>query len=389
MQDIITIAKKELRSFFTDKIILMQIILLPFAIVFGYSLLMSSMSSSIVEEASKVEKAFYVNAPEEFSKVFDELGIKSADISNIDKLKEDIKNKECNLLVVFPDNFISSMANSLGDTDKMPDVEIWYNSNNTASTGVYEKTKIVLAELQPKIFTVNRNEGKIKYNFGDELYEFRRMMSTIFPMMVFMAVFMVCMNLAANSIAGDKEKGFLNTMLITPVKRSSIATGKSVSLFVAAIIGSVSAFLGMALSLPKLAESVKIEKNMSYSASQYLQLFAVTITAIFVLTGILLIISALAKDVKQATTIAPIILMILVVGTMLTMNESFSELIDSLGTVNYIIPAWNSMILMQKILQMDYSVVSVIVTCLSNVVFTAITIYILSVLFKNEKIVNG
>ena len=57
IRDISTIARKELRSFFTDKIILIQILLLPFAIVFGYSMLMGGMSSSMIDSATKVEKA--------------------------------------------------------------------------------------------------------------------------------------------------------------------------------------------------------------------------------------------------------------------------------------------------------------------------------------------
>ncbi len=385
IRDIATIAKKELRSFFTDKVIMMQILLLPFAIVFGYSLLMGGMSSSMIEETTKVDKAYYIEAPDGIKKAFDEIGMKSAPRSDLEKLKTDVKKKECNLLMVFPENF-SLDINNLKDP---PDIELWYNSESTASSGVFATAKEILNSFQPKIFTVNANEDKIRHNLGDENFEFRRIMGTIFPMMVFMAVFMVCMNLAANSIAGDKERGFLNTLLITPVKRSSIACGKAASLFIAAILGSLSAFIGMAVSLPQLSVSLKIEANMTYSVSEYLMLFLVTITAIFVLTGLLLIISALAKDVKQATTIAPFVLMILLIADMLTMNDSFSEMINGLGMINNIIPVWNSVIGMQQILQMNYSVIGILISGGINLVFTVILILILGQLFKNEKIINN
>lgn len=385
IKDISTVAKKELRSFFTDKVILMQILLLPFAIVFGYSMLMGGMSSSMIDEATKVDKAYYIEAPAEIKKAFDEIGMKSALRSDLEKIKTDIKNKEANLLIVFPENFSMDITN----LQSPPDVELWYNSESTASSGVYSTANEILNVFQPKIFTVNAKEETVHHNLGDENYEFRHIMGTIFPMMVFMAIFMVCMNLAANSIAGDKERGFLNTLLITPVKRSSIACGKSASLFVAAILGSLSAFIGMALSLPQLSKSMKIDADMTYSVTEYLMLFLITITAIFVLTGLLLIISALAKDVKQATTIAPIILMVLVVGTMLTMNDNFNEMITGLGMINNIIPVWNSVIMMQQLLQMDYSVTGVLISSGINIVFTAVLILILGQLFKNEKIINN
>ena len=40
-------------------------------------------------------------------------------------------------------------------------------------------------------------------------------------------------------------------------------------------------------------------------------MFAVTITAVFVISSILLILSTIAKDVKQATTWSPVVMMIL------------------------------------------------------------------------------
>ena len=145
----------------------------------------------------------------------------------------------------------------------------------------------------------------------------------------------------------------------------------------------------MAVSLPQLSVSLKIEANMTYSVSEYLMLFLVTITAIFVLTGLLLIISALAKDVKQATTIAPFVLMILLIADMLTMNDSFSEMINGLGMINNIIPVWNSVIGMQQILQMNHSVIGILISGGINLVFTVILILILGQLFKNEKIINN
>ena len=393
IRDISTIARKELRSFFTDKIILIQILLLPFAIVFGYSMLMGGMSSSMIDSATKVEKAYYINAPESISKAFDEIGMKSVPASDLEKIKKQIKDKESNLLLVFPEDFGKQLTDiNIADVKEgknIPDVEIWYNSEKTASNGVYSTVKEILNSLQPKIFTVNAEKDNVSHNLGDENYEFRHIMGTIFPMMVFMAIFMVCMNLAANSIAGDKERGFLNTMLITPVKRSSIAFGKSVSLFTASILGSLSAFIGMAVSLPQLSNSMKIDADMTYSVSEYILLFVITITAIFVLTAMLMIISALAKDVKQATTIAPIILMVLIIATMLTMNDNFSEMIEGLGFINNIIPVWNSFIMMQHLLQMNYSMTDVLISGGVNLVFAAILIVILGQLFKNEKIVNN
>ena len=81
--------------------------------------------------------------------------------------------------------------------------------------------------------------------------------------------------------------------------------------------------------------------------------------AVFVLVGILLIVSTLAKDVKQATTIAPMFLILLVVCGMLTMSDNIKEMVEGFGIYNYLIPAWNTIRLMQEIIEMKYDILNV------------------------------
>ncbi|MGN0584825.1 MAG: hypothetical protein ACI4JD_05155, partial [Ruminococcus sp.] len=58
IKDMLTVAKKELRSAFNDKAILMQIIILPFVIVFGYSMLMS-VTASVPSETTSADVTAY------------------------------------------------------------------------------------------------------------------------------------------------------------------------------------------------------------------------------------------------------------------------------------------------------------------------------------------
>ena len=383
-RDIWTIAKKDLKACLRDKVILIQILILPFAIVFGYGMLMSAMNSSGGGGGGEKDvKSYYVSAPDYLAKGFNELGYKSADKKDIEKIKEEIGDKKSNLLVVFPSNFSVAVPGS----EKLDDIEIWYNSEKKDSITEYNIAKEVLNTLQPKVFTVNSNNEE-SYDLGDPLGMLKSMLGMIMPIMMLMAVFMVSMNLAANAIAGDREKGFLNTMLITPVKRSSIASGKALYIFITAIVGGLSGFVGMAVSLPNIAKTMEISETLTYSINEYLLLFGVTLTAVFVLAGELLIVSTLASDVKQATTISPLFLMILMVAGMLTMADGFKEVVDSIGIWNYFIPVWNTMRIMQEIIMMKYSGLHAVITCGVNVVTVILMILILGKLFEREKILK-
>ncbi|MDD6269150.1 MAG: hypothetical protein PUA84_03735, partial [Oscillospiraceae bacterium] len=58
-----------------------------------------------------------------------------------------------------------------------------------------------------------------------------------------------------------------------------------------------------------------------------------------------------------------------------------------LGIINAFIPAWNTMIVMQDITKLDYSASYVLITCVSNILFSFISIIAVGKLFEREKIV--
>ena len=64
-RDIWTVAKKELKAGFSDKVVLFQILFMPFLIVFGYAMLMVVMGEAQSnDESEEAVNAYYVNAPE-------------------------------------------------------------------------------------------------------------------------------------------------------------------------------------------------------------------------------------------------------------------------------------------------------------------------------------
>ena len=382
MKDIITVAKKELRSCFSDKMILAQILLLPFAMVFGYVLLMSSMMSDLTTADVKY-KAYMVSAPTSLVKPLEDLGCEDLTSDKIESIKDGIRKKQYDVLVVFPENF--APENPAGGS--LQDVEVWYNTEKNSSMMAYQRVSETLNTLQPKAFSVN-GDKEVEHDLGDSNRAQRLMLGMILPLMLLMAAFQVCSNLAAESIAGDKERGFLNTMLITPVKRRNIAAGKSIGIFAIAFMAGLSGFIGMMLSMPSLEKAMNIS-DVSYSITEYLLLFISIFTAVAVLAAILLIISTLSKTVKQATTIAPIITVTIMVCSFLTTMDSFSAAIERLGMGNNFIPAWNAIQNLKDIICLDYSGTDVLISCGFNIVVSAIAVFIVGKCFESEKIVNG
>lgn len=71
-------------------------------------------------------------------------------------------------------------------------------------------------------------------------------------MLMLIFLYSGCMSIAPDSIAGEKERGTLATMLVTPMKRGNLAVGKILSLGTLALLSGLSSFIGTITSLPKM-----------------------------------------------------------------------------------------------------------------------------------------
>lgn len=378
-KDISTVFKKEIKSILKDKAILLMCILLPFGMMFMEGYLMTAFADTD-ETEEKTYNAYYINAPQELSESLKAIGFSDKEVDKETTI-ENIKNKEDKMLVIFPENFTIDL-----DGINVPNIEIYYNSSDNDSLKLREKISTLLDTLRPEVFTINADTS-VKYDLGDEDYQAKNMIASMVPGLLVMTIIYGIMSLASNIIAGDKESNFLNTVLITPVRRSSVAIGKALAVMTAAGASAISAFAGLAYLMSKFNEMLG-EYAVSYAAKDYILTFIVIICEAFALVGLILIISTLAKTARQAQTLSVIPIMVLFLGSFLTSNAGFDGVLTSFGSKNYLIPMWNASYLTKNILLSGVSTTDILITCVINIVFGIFCLGVVSNLFNNEKIVN-
>ena len=378
-KDISTVFKKEIKSILKDKAILLMCILLPFGMMFMEGYLMTAFADTD-ETEEKTYNAYYINAPQELSESLKAIGFSDKEVDKETTI-ENIKSKEDKMLVIFPENFTIEP-----DGINVPNIEIYYNSSDNDSLKLREKISTLLDTLRPEVFTINADTS-VKYDLGDEDYQAKNMIASMVPGLLVMTIIYGIMSLASNIIAGDKESNFLNTALITPVRRSSVAIGKALAVMTAAGVSAISAFAGLSYLMSKFNEMLG-EYAVSYAAKDYILTFIVIICEAFALVGLILIISTLAKTARQAQTLSVIPIMVLFLGSFLTSNAGFDGVLTSFGSKNYLIPMWNASYLTKNILLSGVSTTDILITCVINIVFGIFCLGVVSNLFNNEKIVN-
>lgn len=191
------------------------------------------------------------------------------------------------------------------------------------------------------------------------------------------------MSVAPESIAGEKERGTIATLLVTPMQRSSLALGKIISLSVMALLSGVSSFLGTMLSLPKLmGESVEGLSAAVYSAVDYGLLLGVILSTVLVLVSLIAVLSALAKNVKEASTlVSPLMIVVMFISLLPMFAGEGSKAIGQ-----FFIPIYNSVQSMHGIFAFRYDIMQIVVTMFVNVLLAGVMTFVLTKLFDSEKV---
>lgn len=386
----LTVFKKEMKRFFSDKKMIIMILLPGLMIFLMYNVMGSTIGSMT---ASSSEYLVYSeNMPESIKTTLsslEEVTIENVDVDTLSINNDDVKQQiadgsGCDAFIVFPENFETDILNyDIASGEKAPQIEIFYNSSDTDSQAAFTMLSSVMEGYENAMTNkFDINSGSAQYDLADEKDMTGMFFSSLMPMLILIFLYSGCMAVAVESIAGEKEKGTIATMLVTPVKRSSIAIGKICALSIVALLSGASSTIGTVTSLPKLVgdDSDMLNGNF-YTASDYIMLAVVILATVLFLVTILSIISAMAKSVKEAQTyVLPVMIIVMVIG----FSGMFSSAPDSIFV--YMIPLYNSVQSIANIFSFNLNFVNIAVTAVSNLVYTGIGVFALTKIFNSEKI---
>ena len=372
-KDMLTIIKKEFARFFGDKNLFFTTVIMPGLVIYiMYTIMGQGMMKQFMADDTYVADAYVVNLPDELKNSFEELSADWKDTAeaDTDAVKQKIQDKEADVLVVFPENFSGEIAAyDVKSGVAAPNVEIYYNSTKTDSEQIKRTVNDLLDSYEASM------TNKFDINAGDGVYDCATkedVVGQIFSMMLPMLLMIFLFS------------GTIATLLVTPMKRSSLALGKIISLSAIALLSGLSSFLGTMLSLPNLM-GMDAGSGMDasvYSVADYGLLLGLILTTVLLLVAVISIISAMSKSVKAAgTAISP--LMIVVMG--ISLIPMFSGGGESSIAYSFI-PIFNSVRSMYDIFSFQCSTVNVVLTMVCNLIYAGILTFVLTRMFNDEKI---
>lgn len=398
MSGISQICRKELARVFKDKKMIFSVFILPVLIMVGIMTLVSNLSMSAEKDVETHNAVVYVqNAPDGFEDFLraSEKECEIIEMSDRAGTEDMIRNGDADLLIEFPEDFTDAVSGYKAG-DAVPQIKTYYNPSedysraayDTISSGVLENYReTLLADRVDDmagltVFTVNTDNPDMVIQ--DEEKAGGKILGMMLPYFITILLFAGAMGIGTDMVAGEKERGTMASLLVSPIKRSSIVLGKVFSLMVISGVSSVVYVAAMVAFMPQMMGGMggaDLGVNLSLNPAQIAMLAALLIAIAFLYSAIIVLVSVFAKTVKEANSyIMPMYMLVLVLGitTMFTTKTPQDWL--------YAVPIYNTSLTLQGILTQEVTMMQYGLTLGVTLVLGAVLIGVIAKAFESEKV---
>lgn len=399
MNGIKQIFQKEMARIFRDKKMVFSVFILPVAIMIGILMVTGTFQKRMLSNIEGHPPIVYVeNEPESFQQFCEaaEVKVKPVKEGEVEKVKEKILKGDVDLLLSFPENMDHKIA-EYQTGDEIPEILPYYNPGEDYSKEAFDTVGGTLLETyrqallgqrvgnleQIEIFKVDRESEAIQIKDEDKVNG--KVLGMMLPYFITILLFAGAMGLGVDMITGEKERGTMASLLVTPVKRSSIVLGKVFALMALTGISSVIYVAAMVACMPIMAKTmggnIGDGFKISMDVKQIIMLGALLIALSFLYSTLIALVSVFAKSMKEASSyIMPMYMLILVIG--LSTMFSFGNTPES----SYWIPVYNSSVVLKEILTQEVTILHYVITLLMTFGMGVILTGVIVKAFESEKV---
>ena len=202
------------------------------------------------------------------------------------------------------------------------------------------------------------------------------------------------MQIAATSVAMEKEEKTLETLLTAPVDRFAILMGKVSSTMIVAGVASVTVLVGysymlgsITMGIPNTANVDLVALGLVPSAFGYAMLGISLFVTLLSALALAVIMSSFAENVRSAQALVGYIYPLIFIPAMALMYLDINTLPLAIKAIFYAIPFSHPIIASKAVVMGDYT--TVIFGIVYVAIFTVVIMYLASRLFATEKILTA
>ncbi|MDN5354793.1 MAG: sodium transport system permease protein [Candidatus Cloacimonadota bacterium] len=393
---IIAIYKKELLDLLRDRRTVVSSIVIPIIL---YPLIMIGFSSMMSRQEMKMEQkevTIYVQdnlQDEKSEKVLGEF----EQIENL-QLMQPVQNSQLQtyLDLLQEDSIqavvtINDSINSAGY--EVLQLKIYYNNAEENSSEAYSRLKQTLPEIEKQLVASRLQKLQVDTEVLDAINTesenvapptkmFGFILGRILPYLLILMTISSGSVVASDLVAGEKERGTLETILVSAADRMDIVIGKFLTIITFSIITVLLNLMSMFISIRYILIQMTTEVTaVSLPIGNFVLILVIMIPLVTLFSAILLSLSTYSRNIKEAQSYQMPILFTAIILSMISFLPGFK--------LNYgfaLIPIVNFALLFQGILTGSFHLGYFLTVIGSTLVLDVIAVKISLNLFNNEKV---
>lgn len=404
------VLKKELARVFFDKKLVFSVFILPALVMFLVYALMGQAMKGMINDIEKHKSSVcLINAPEDFVSVINskELGFEAdytyeemdgGDEALLDNYKSKIMEGELDLIICFPGDFAEKIMNYSEEsgTEEIPEVKTYYNPSEDYSSEARTRLGAALESYRQQLLALRVGDLDKLVIFSVDLdaessiiekegASSAKMLSMLLPYLIVILLFSGPMSLGIDSITGEKERGTMASMLVTPVRRSDIVTGKVLAVSIMSLISSLIYAGSMIIAIPMM-QSAEMEEltniSVRFNIVQVIQIILIMLVLVYLYVNLVSLIAVFARNAKEAQTlIMPIYILVMVAGVLTIFGGNTEP-----DFMMYGIPVYGSAIGIQQIIAGNLEWSGFLLNVGITLVVSAVLSLVVTKEFNNEKV---
>jgi sodium transport system permease protein len=383
---------KEMLETLRDRRTLISTILIPIVLfpilMFGMGAVVVIMMRKTEAEATKVAVIGEEHAQSFVSSLLTGDDFQRMDVEDFESA---LKEKEIHAALEFPSDFEKKLT--LGENSE---AIIYYDGAEIRSSIAKEKLTGELKDYQDSVVAKRLRERDVeesllhpidirKENLAPEEKMQGFMMGMFLPYVIVILAMVGAMYPAIDLTAGEKERGTLETILVTPVSRLDISTGKFLAVLTASLItiilSTASMSLTASLGFARMGELGSEQISFAIKPLSIILLLLLMLPLAALFSSALLSIALFAKSYKEAQSYVSPLMFVVILPAMVTLVPGI-ELNWGLAFV----PIVNVSLAAREVLVGTFHWAQIGLIFVSTFIYASFSIFVTKRLFEKEDV---
>ncbi len=337
-----TIYKKELTDTLRDRRTLIFMLAIPMVaiplLIMAISQLMMSQITKQIEYESMVIVQGAEHATDDLMARFRDAGTlkllteneyRASDSTHKGDLKDALIAGDFEALVVIPETFDSAIESETPTT-----VEIYYDQAEMKSEFTVDKLRDVLDPYKEHVVEQRLKSRNIpadviepfdvsKHNVAPMRKLAGEKVGAMLPYIVILMCFMGAIYPAIDLAAGEKERGTLETLLVSPASRGDFVVGKYLVILTTSLIAALMSLGSLTFSINYMVKGLASEIGkmlmLQLDVSTVLLIILVVLPMAGIFAALLLSVSVFARSFKEAQNYSNALMMLIILPAIASM----------------------------------------------------------------------